>query len=194
MRTSRSKKDRERIEKLHSMLVLEQTHTSERVRRLREEQRDDATPTPGDELDEAHSLAEVETHAGLIERAEFRLKAIDSALQRLERGIYGTCEECGEEIPFQRLQSLPFAAYCVDCQRKRNKALRAGQGDIDEFFAKRWTPAVEPGDDNGSGEPASEDRLSVRDEKPFGAEVGEFEQMVPVATARRRGRIKQRTR
>ena len=43
-------------------------------------------------------------------------RRIDEALQRLEKGTYGSCEECDEEIPAARLQALPFATLCVTCQ------------------------------------------------------------------------------
>jgi len=44
------------------------------------------------------------------------LDAIDSALLKLAEGTYGICEECGGEIPLGRLQAIPFATRCVECQ------------------------------------------------------------------------------
>ena len=44
-----------------------------------------------------------------------KLKQIDEALAKIENGTYGTCEECGEEIPVARLKILPFAKLCIDC-------------------------------------------------------------------------------
>ncbi|RMG73022.1 MAG: TraR/DksA family transcriptional regulator [Nitrospirae bacterium] len=43
------------------------------------------------------------------------LNKIDEALRKLEDGTYGICEECGTEIPEERLKIIPFAIYCVDC-------------------------------------------------------------------------------
>ena len=193
MKALGQKTKHKRLESLRSILAKGQAHTIERIHQLREEQEKDAASSPGDELDEARSLAEIETHAGLIELAESRLKAIDSALQRLERGVYGICEECGKEIPLERLQVLPFAAYCIDCQRKRNDALRPGQGSIDEVSRSLWTPPAEMEEalEEQEALAAPEDRLSVRDKEPFGPELGEFERIAPAATAGRRGRIKQ---
>ncbi|MBF0506258.1 MAG: TraR/DksA family transcriptional regulator [Nitrospirae bacterium] len=55
------------------------------------------------------------------------IRKIDLALKKLEEGIYGCCEECGEEISVERLKVIPFALLCLDCQetaeqqpRKRN--------------------------------------------------------------------------
>jgi DnaK suppressor protein len=114
-----------------------------RVRVLREEEEADAIAVPGDGLDVAHSLEEVEMDAGLIERCEDTLRAIDDAFKRLERGRYGICEKCKQEITIQRLKALPLAAYCIDCQKKRNERRHPGEGDIDEPSRNVWTPPEE---------------------------------------------------
>ena len=41
------------------------------------------------------------------------------ALQRMNDGSYGVCLNCGNEIPIERLEVLPSARYCMDCQRIR---------------------------------------------------------------------------
>ncbi len=110
---------------------------------LRKEEQDDAVELPADDLDVARSLEDIETDAGLIERYEFQLKAIDAALSRLERGRYGICEKCKEEIPIERLKAVPFAAYCIDCQKQRNERRRPGEGEVDEPSRHVWTPPEE---------------------------------------------------
>ena len=45
------------------------------------------------------------------------LKEVVSALQKIEDGAFGTCERCGEAIAEKRLEALPFARYCIECQR-----------------------------------------------------------------------------
>jgi len=49
------------------------------------------------------------------------LLKIDEALRKLDEGTYGICEDCGEEVTQERLNILPFAIYCIDCQEKREK-------------------------------------------------------------------------
>ena len=44
------------------------------------------------------------------------IKKIDEALQRLEIGDYGYCEECGVEIGIRRLEARPTATLCIDCK------------------------------------------------------------------------------
>src|SRR5947208_10686576 len=45
------------------------------------------------------------------------LRDVVSALQRIDDGNFGSCERCGEAIAEKRLEALPFARYCIDCQR-----------------------------------------------------------------------------
>jgi len=44
------------------------------------------------------------------------LADIDAALDRLERGTYGTCEQCRTAIPLERLEILPMSRLCMRCQ------------------------------------------------------------------------------
>jgi RNA polymerase-binding transcription factor len=53
----------------------------------------------------------------LGENSEQVLADIDSALQRIDDGTYGTCVNCGREIPVQRLVAYPAASLCIDCKR-----------------------------------------------------------------------------
>jgi DnaK suppressor protein len=48
------------------------------------------------------------------------LSRLDDALRRLEAGKYGICEECGEEIDEARLQVVPYAVCCAECQERRD--------------------------------------------------------------------------
>jgi DnaK suppressor protein len=94
----------------------------------------------------AGDLPEVETDEdlefALIQfRAELAVK-IGDALARLEEGEYGTCHECGSEIPDKRLRALPFAIRCRDCQEAVESAERrerhlAARGRSTEIWSSR---------------------------------------------------------
>src|SRR5213083_2779485 len=45
------------------------------------------------------------------------LREVVMALQKIEDGSFGTCERCSEPIADKRLDALPFARHCIDCQR-----------------------------------------------------------------------------
>ena len=67
--------------------------------------------------------------AFLFASAEGRqLMSVDEALRRLYRSEYGTCESCGKEIGKQRLDAMPQANLCVNCQEKQEKASNSARG------------------------------------------------------------------
>jgi RNA polymerase-binding transcription factor DksA len=49
------------------------------------------------------------------------LTQIESALERIEAGTYGRCQECGQSIMPERLKILPYATLCVNCQSAQEK-------------------------------------------------------------------------
>ena len=49
--------------------------------------------------------------------AKSELLQINAALQRIDKGIYGVCSRCGENIDPERLKALPYADTCTDCTR-----------------------------------------------------------------------------
>jgi DnaK suppressor protein len=56
---------------------------------------------------------------GLIESEEALAREVDQALLRINQNAFGVCEACQTPIPLARLEILPFARFCVDCQQKR---------------------------------------------------------------------------
>lgn len=71
---------------------------------------------------EGSSTAFERAHIGaLLEQARDHLEALDQALERLERGEYGRCANCGKPIPAERLEALPAATTCVECAAARTR-------------------------------------------------------------------------
>jgi RNA polymerase-binding protein DksA len=65
---------------------------------------------------------EQDVDLALMEMQAETCRRIDEAMQRIERGTYGSCDECDEEIPAARLQALPFATLCRTCQELHEEA------------------------------------------------------------------------
>jgi RNA polymerase-binding transcription factor DksA len=63
------------------------------------------------EFDEAVTL-------GLAENEATLLQEIENALDRIRAGKFGRCEACGQAIPKERLNILPYARHCIPCARK----------------------------------------------------------------------------
>jgi DnaK suppressor protein len=59
-----------------------------------------------------------------------KLKLIDAALARVDRGDFGTCQECGEDVPLRRLNIIPWAAHCVTCQEELDQRMSEGDSGL----------------------------------------------------------------
>ena len=68
---------------------------------------------PGDDSDRVSEQERLLTIRGQLSA---RRDDIVHALQKVDDGVFGACERCGNQIPSGRLEALPFARYCVDCQ------------------------------------------------------------------------------
>ena len=74
--------------------------------------------SPGDLGDAAVDSSQDEISSQLAEVEARELGSIETALERMREGSYGTCELCGGKIPLARLQALPYATMCIGCQRE----------------------------------------------------------------------------
>ena len=75
----------------------------------------------GDIFDLAGTERDRELGLLLSDREREKLQAIEEALERMEEGTYGICEECEKKIRLERLKVMLFARYCVECQSKMEK-------------------------------------------------------------------------
>lgn len=121
--TAKEREARERRQEvLHKMLLgkrqeimkeiedsLGQSLTEDQQRRLE---------SARDVGDQALMDLERELGISLMEMRNRRRQSIDEALTRLHEGTYGICAECGIEVSEKRLQAVPFAKLCVECQSR----------------------------------------------------------------------------
>jgi DnaK suppressor protein len=68
-----------------------------------------------------HDIQE-DIELALIQMKAETLNRINEALERLDEGTYGRCNECADEISQARLRALPFAIRCKDCEEARENA------------------------------------------------------------------------
>ena len=73
---------------------------------------------PGDSGTETF---EMEKNVSLLEQVDDELLEIEGAVQRLERGTYGTCQACGRPIGDERLEAMPATRFCVEDQAKAER-------------------------------------------------------------------------
>ena len=120
---------RSRAEVLRAMLADLRSQEIQRLKSLVRSELGQEHSSPGDVSDAAQVQESMESNVSLIGISENRLEAIWAAFDRLENGHYGLCEECAEEIAFERLRALPTALCCVDCQGRYEARDRAGRAD-----------------------------------------------------------------
>ena len=72
--------------------------------------------------DSATATLNREIDSTLEENSEHVLTGINEALDRIDDGTFGTCSGCGKQIAEDRLEALPYATRCIDCQRLAERA------------------------------------------------------------------------
>lgn len=98
--------------------------------------------TAGDVVDAALDSAQDEISSQLAEVESRELASIENALLRMREGQYGICEGCSCSIPMARLNALPYATLCINCQREQEKYGHHGGHDAD------WGRVLDSGNDN----------------------------------------------
>jgi DnaK suppressor protein len=106
--------DRARHELLQRLLGLQGTALRNRKQLLRDSQ-------PSGAIDLEESCVESEEQGvgfSLLQLTSQTVKGIETAIQRLQAGEFGTCSECRGPIGDARLKALPFAVLCLRCQER----------------------------------------------------------------------------
>ena len=66
---------------------------------------------------------------GLIESEEEEIREIDQAIDRIQEGSFGICENCESHIPIERLKAIPHSRLCIKCQTQYEQE----SGEFDSF-------------------------------------------------------------
>lgn len=82
-------------------------------------------PEPDDEADKATHNFSKDLAIATLEREKRTLEQIDAALDKLKKGNYGICDECGQAIRAARLRALPWTRFCLDCAELAGNQPRA---------------------------------------------------------------------
>jgi len=106
-------------------------------------------PASGDVVDAALDSVQDEISSQLAEVESRELARIEYALERMRNGHYGICEGCGTNIPMARLNALPYATYCIKCQREAERQGATSAADVD------WSRLLDT--------PAPDTELSIND-------------------------------
>lgn len=73
--------------------------------------------TYGSQAAAASQVFEQQRDLALRDQNDRHLTDVEAAIARLDAGTYGACVRCGRPIAPERLDALPWAAHCIECQR-----------------------------------------------------------------------------
>jgi len=107
--SGRFAKAKEQLLKQRQELLQEVSNSYETCREIGQ----DGVPDIGDMSSLAYSR---DVLFNLSETQRLRIHDIDVALDQIEKGAYGICMSCGEDIPPRRMEVRPFSRYCVECK------------------------------------------------------------------------------
>jgi RNA polymerase-binding protein DksA len=102
-------------------LELERQETVEKLEHLQTDLRNSAERS-ADEADV--DTYEREKTLALVQSLQRKLASLDHALESVQKGTYGICENCGNRIDPARLEILPQAVLCLGCQRQYERKSR----------------------------------------------------------------------
>jgi DnaK suppressor protein len=92
--------------------------------------------TSADALDQIQHAVERELALGTLARESACLREARAALRRIDRGEFGTCLDCEEDISPQRLAALPWAVRCIACQERADREGAAVENAIEPLLAE----------------------------------------------------------
>lgn len=76
-----------------------------------------------DSVDRANNSFSRELMFSLSDSERQMLILVEEALDRIENGDYGHCTHCGQPIGLARLNAVPWARYCIDCQESEERGI-----------------------------------------------------------------------
>ena len=115
--------DKKRLEYYRKKLLTRRDELVKTITRTEEEGRQaDDDPTV-DLADKAANSYTKEFLFGQTNTDRAILNLIDEALKRIRNNEYGTCANCQEEMQQKRLEAVPWAKHCINCQEKKEQGL-----------------------------------------------------------------------
>ncbi|MBI3895218.1 MAG: TraR/DksA family transcriptional regulator [Acidobacteria bacterium] len=115
--------DKKRLEIYKKRLLERRSELLETVSKTEQDGRQADEEAARDLADKASSSYTKEFLFKKSNDDRFILQLIQEALDRLDEGNYGTCVACGGEIQQKRLDAVPWARHCIECQEKQEQGI-----------------------------------------------------------------------
>jgi DnaK suppressor protein len=116
--------EKEDLKRFKEILIKEKEDVLRKaIKTLNEEAKVDVNELP-DEIDLASSEYLQSLALRLRDREKSYLNKVELSLKKIERGEFGICENCGEEITLKRLEARPVTSLCIRCKEEQEKEER----------------------------------------------------------------------
>lgn len=94
-----------------------------------------------DPMDQASDQLERDFLLRLRDRESKLMVKIKEALEKIESGTFGVCEECGQQISLKRLRARPMATLCIDCKHEQEALEKRNNLERPTEVSTLWTHA-----------------------------------------------------
>ncbi|REK09859.1 MAG: hypothetical protein DWQ37_17260 [Planctomycetota bacterium] len=116
--------DQQAQEKYRTRLLELRGRLIREVDEVEEAMREDVS-VPGDRAGLSSHPADraaegMDENIAIAQNEEQMLEDVEAALERLEAGQFGDCQQCGRPIPKQRLDAIPYTPYCIECAKQQS--------------------------------------------------------------------------
>src|SRR5258708_16741111 len=115
--------DKKRLDYYKKKLLTRREELMRTIARTEEEGREADDDKAGDLADKAANSYTKEFLFGMTNTDRTILSMIDAALKRIQSNEYGLCANCQEEMQQKRLEAVPWAKHCINCQEKHEQGL-----------------------------------------------------------------------
>lgn len=105
------------IQHFKKVLLGMKSRLEQDISRMVEAIREDDLP-PGEHERQMVRSEAPDKEVSLEANEEHIERLVAAALRRIDEGTFGRCQRCGRPIARQRLQAIPYAPYCIDCERQ----------------------------------------------------------------------------
>jgi RNA polymerase-binding protein DksA len=113
------------LDELRDVLSAQRRKLFERVARAEDDLRWLDEHVAPERAEEAQEETISRLLARLDDRGRVEIEAIDAALGRMARGVYGRCDSCGKAIPNERLRAVPTTARCIACAKNAGSTAKS---------------------------------------------------------------------
>jgi len=115
--------DRKRLELYKKRLLERRQQLQEIVSRTEQDGREADEEAAQDIADKAINSYTKEFLFRKSNDDRFILQLVQEALERMENGSFGACVACGGEMQSKRLEAVPWARHCIECQQKQEQGV-----------------------------------------------------------------------